>query len=217
MYVMNTGFGVIMMLIAAIALKTGGIGPLFTALEISSEFYHIAGTIFAFVLSLMVMTINVTGSSISLEGRNVWLLKIIPQPASRILSAKALLNFMMTVPAAIISIVLVAMTLPLSAANLALLILMPLLSAVFITLFGLIVNLKSHKFDWISEMSVVKRSPGAMIPLFTGMILIIIPMYLMFTMPGVAFEWIAAGLIAVLDAAMIAWLKKHADALVRAL
>jgi hypothetical protein len=56
-----------------------------------------------------------------------------------------------------------------------------------------------------------------MIPLFAGMILIIVPMYFMFTVQGVAFDWIAAGLIAVLDVAMVVWLIKRADALVRAL
>jgi len=216
-YVMNTGFGVVMMLIAAVTLKVAGIGPLLAALEIAPMYGDMVGAAMPYALSFIIMTINVTGSSISLEGKYVWLLKSIPQPAGKILWAKALLNVTMALPASLICIALTASALPLSLANTVLLIVLPLLSIAFITALGLIVNLKNHRFDWANEMAVVKRSAGAMLPMLAGVIILGASMYFMFAAPGVPFEWIGAGVIAVLDAAMFIWLRKRADVLVIAL
>jgi ABC-2 type transport system permease protein len=216
-YVRTTGFGAIMMLIAAITLKVAGVGPLLAALELAPMYGDMVGAAMPYVFSLIIMTINVTGSSISLEGKYVWLLKSIPQPAIKILWAKALLNVTMALPATIISIALTASALPLSPVNMALMISLPLLSIAFITALGLIVNLKRHRFDWASEMAVVKRGAGAMLPMLAGAIIVGASMYLVFAAPNVPFEWIGAGIIAALDAAMIIWLSKRADALVRAL
>ena len=172
MYMMNTAVGAVMMLILAVALVVKG-GELFAALEamsVSAEFLPAAISV---LLCFCVSMVTVAAPSVSVEGKNLWLVKSLPVSGFDILEAKALCHIIVTVPFAIVSGVIAAVALKANILQSIQLVTLPCAVTVFGAYFGVTVNLKFPKFDWISEIHCVKQSVSVVVSMF-GMMGVII-------------------------------------------
>ncbi|NLG25944.1 MAG: hypothetical protein GX558_11345 [Clostridiales bacterium] len=216
-YVFNTGFGSILMVMGAVALRVMGLGKVLAMLEIAVPGGLPTGALLAAALSAMVTTVNTTGTTISLEGKHVWILKSLPLPAACLLLAKALVCLTMSLPFVALSVAIVAGALPLTAADIALMLLLPSLYAVFSALIGLWFNLRWHRFDWSNETAVVKQSMGALVPMLLSFALLAGPVMLYIRFPAARVEWLTAALVAAIDGLLALHLLRRGDALVRAL
>lgn len=119
-------------------------------------------------LSFMGAMDYISAASISLEGKSLWIPKTIPVPVRTILMSKVLLNVVIALPATVIASVCVAIALPFTALERLLVVLIPALVAVFISLYGVVINLRFPKFDYINEVNVVKNSMSVIICLFSS-------------------------------------------------
>jgi len=168
-YVLNTAFGLLLSIVGVVALiafvprdmlatvlETAGLeGPMFALLP--------------FVLAWMVALAPTTGSSVSLEGKSLWIIRGMPIPARWWLMAKLKLNLQMVLPVALIDAVALILALEIRGPALVAMLFLPALMGTFSALFGLVVNCKIHRFDWTSETKVVKQSWGASLPVFVVM------------------------------------------------
>lgn len=167
-YLSNTGFGVILLIGASIY----GCIARDKALALLSRMGGVAATLpiallFAgFVLSMS----NTACVSISLEGKNLWILKESPVPAKTIFKSKAALNLLITWPAVIISMGLLAIFYGIPAASALAMVLTLLLFSVETALFGLLINLHFPKMDCSNDTIVVKQSASAFIGYFGGLL-----------------------------------------------
>ena len=119
-------------------------------------------------LSFMGAMDYISAATISLEGKSLWIPKTIPVPVRTILMSKVLLNVVIALPATVIASVCVAIALPFTALERLLVVLIPALVAVFISLYGVVINLRFPKFDYINEVNVVKNSMSVVVCLFSS-------------------------------------------------
>ena len=171
-YVMNTAFGMVLLITASIA-------TLFISKETLGEllgYPEIANMIPIAILVMLVFTIGLsctTNSSISLEGNRLWILKSLPIEAKEIFKGKIITNLIITIPAAFIANIIFYIGLKFEVKylifNLAISIVFSVVSAVL----GLIINLYFPKMEWTNPTTVVKQSASVMVTILGIMILIL--------------------------------------------
>lgn len=127
----------------------------------------------AAAICLLASMNDMTAPSVSLEGKNLWIVQAFPVSGRQVLMAKLKLQLILTLtPAALLtaSVELVLKPSPTFA------FLIPLAVAVFILFmaaFGLFMNLKMPNLTWTSEIVPIKQSVSVMIVLFGGWAVIV--------------------------------------------
>lgn len=101
--------------------------------------------------------ILITASSISTEGRCVWILKSLPVGAEKILISKLLVQLILTLPATVISEIALIILLRPNALTAISIAVIPLAFATFSALLGLNLNLDFPRLDWTTESQAVKQ------------------------------------------------------------
>lgn len=167
-YLFNTGIGLIMLLIVGIAAVIMG-GKLREQLALAGLGDLPLLSLAAAVMGFMLSTIAITGSSISLEGQNLWIIKEAPVSAREVLDGKAGFQLLLTVPCLLVCTLGLAWGLQLTLAEGVVLLLAALSFAGFTALMGLAANLLFPKLDAVNDMVVVKQSAAAMLSTLGGM------------------------------------------------
>lgn len=149
----------------------------------------------------------VSAPSISLEGKNLWILKTLPIPSGKILLSKALAHVIACAPVAVLGAFACLFVLPFSLNGFLMALILPFLVNVWQGFFGVMMNLFFPRFDWVSETACVKQGISVMVTLFGGMAIAAIPILLyMFVIKGavglVLYVWICAAVFAVLCVGM---------------
>lgn len=170
-YMLNCGLGILFMPIAAVLLvwKAGDIRQ-FLLVDAIRQYVPLI----AIAAICMVAAINdISSPSVSLEGKNLWIVQSLPVSGKQVLTAKLMLHLLLTFIPAIPLIVaaewLIRPT-PIFA------ILIPIISALFILLMavlGLVLNLKMPNLNWTSEIVPIKQSMNVMLAMFGGWVIII--------------------------------------------
>lgn len=183
LYVMNTAFGIVMMTIAAVALlfmRPESFAAILVVPELADKFVFFAAAILAFCIAMS----STTACSISLEGKNLWIIKSLPVSANTIFLSKAAVNLTITVPAILLDSIIIAIGLKTTLMEFLLLFMLPTTYALFIASLGLIVNLKFPNLNWTTEVMVIKQSAATMISVFAGMFIGAIPFILLILNTG---------------------------------
>jgi ABC-2 type transport system permease protein len=173
-YVINTAFGVLLALLACVSLLFFGIDQITELSELPNLPLYLAQYT-PFVVSLFIALTCTTGSSISIEGKNIWIIKSCPIPIATIFWSKIAVNLTITIPAAILCPTLISFKIPLNPFQIAMTYLIPLLYCFLIAIVGLIMNLRFPMLNWTSETAVVKQSTASLFSLLSGFLLIVIP------------------------------------------
>lgn len=132
--------------------------------------YIVYGLIFA---GFTVLTYP-SAVSISLEGKQLWILRSMPIPAHTILSAKACFNMILLIPLTLAAGIILSIVLKISIFNFIIMMAIPLLTAILISYSGVLLNLFFPKFEYENENTLIKQSTSAVILLFVGMLFIIV-------------------------------------------
>lgn len=172
-YVMNTAFG--MVLLVAASIET-----LFVSKETLVEFLgypEIANMIPVEILVFLVFTIGLsctTNSSISLEGNRLWILKSLPIEPNDIFKGKIITNLIITIPASIIANVFFYIGLKFDIKYLIFNLVISIVFAIVSAILGIIINLYFPKMEWTNPTTVVKQSASVMITILGILILILV-------------------------------------------
>ncbi len=198
-YVTNTIVGPILGAIMAIALCVTGLDSLGDILPV-----NITGLLpFVFAAVFCMMTTSCT--SISMEGKQFWVVKSLPIPTKPLLDSKILLNLSLMLPCyTVLEVALMIAARP-DVLELLWLLLIPALISLFAVVFGITVNLKFHSFDWEKEETVVKQSLPAVLGGFSGFFVSAVLGFAVFAVPGQYGDAVKA-LICVLLLALTAFL-----------
>lgn len=211
-YMLNCGLGIVIMLIAAVAiLIKGG-----TLAEMMPELYEgaekIIPLIIAAALCMMTSMNDMTAPSVSLEGKSIWLMQVLPVKPWEVLKAKLKMHLLLTLPPAI---VLTICTLIVFRPSAEFMFLIPLAVAAFIVtmaLFGLFMNLKFPDLKWTNEIVPIKQSFSVTAALFGGWAVIIGMAVIYFLLRNIlspaAYLASASGLLIVLSLLLFMWIKK---------
>ncbi len=163
-YFFNAGFGLV-------AMVAGGVASLFFRGKVE-EMLRQAGAlggslpitpILAVTLAFLVSMTAITASSISLEGKQLWILKEAPVSVERIFAVKAGFQLLAELPCLLVSTLCLAAAFSLGPGDWLLLFLPNAALAFFGALFGLFVNLAFPKLDATNDAAVVKQSAAALL------------------------------------------------------
>lgn len=172
-YVMNTAFGMVLLVAASIA-------TLFVSKEtlaVLLGYPEIVNVIPIGILVLLVFTIGLsctTNSAISLEGNRLWILKSLPIDPKDIFKGKIITNLIITIPASIIANIIFYIGLKFEIKYLIFNLVISIVFAVISAVLGIITNLCFPKMEWSNPTTVVKQSASVLITILVVFILILV-------------------------------------------
>ena len=159
-----------------------GLGPvLLTVLSIASLFYTqqiegFLGEMIGVGLDVEILIMGLVGFSVamtytpaislSLEGKNFWIIKSMPVKAETVMFSKIIFNLLLIIPIAVMSILLFGFSLRIGIVNQLMLILLVIAFGILISSVDAAINLWVPKFDFVNEVEVIKQSAGAMLAVF---------------------------------------------------
>lgn len=182
-FIINAGFGLFLFLIACgvIIIKFDSFIPVITGkngLNISKELINsnISLLVYILISSTAFMT-SITNSVISLEGKNINILKSLPVSTKTILLSKIYSGLVLTTPVFIVGDIFLFIKFKLNILEMILLLMISVLVPLISHFIGLIVNLKFPKLDAENSTEVVKQSTSSFISVIIGMILLLINVF----------------------------------------
>ena len=154
-------------------------------------------TFLPFLLGMTYGMMTISASSLSMEGKNWWILQSLPVCTKDVLQAKLLFNLIFVAPFYGVSQLLLLFTPQESLLDRLWLIVVPAASILFSVTFGLFCNLKFPKFQWESEIEVVKQSAACGLSLL-GVFILLIPGIIVMILPSGISSLLTLGYVAVL-------------------
>lgn len=217
-YVINTGFGAVMLLLIAVMLifSRAKFNELTAVLPANMSMALIVTLAMVFCVALTCTT----APSISLEGKSLWIIKSLPLKVVDIFKGKILLNLVITAPVLVVCSTVLTAVLGLTVLEYLLIVAVGCSYCIFIAVAGLIINLHFPKLEWNAQVAAVKQSASVMLTIAAGFISILLPIGIFVLVnpanPAV-FQvlWFIA--VAAADAAAFSYLKRRGVALFKAL
>lgn len=183
-YVVNIGMGAVLSLAASIAFCVLGADKIAQMTKIPGIKSTITNFM-PFVISAMLASVCTTCVSLSLEGKNLWILKSSPVDTATIYRSKMAVNISIILPSALLSSLLINLSLKADLISAVWIFVTPLAYAGFTSVWGMFVNLKMPNFSWESEVTVIKQSMASMLGIIGGLIFGIIPVGILMLLHGV--------------------------------
>ena len=171
-YVFNTSFGVIMLLVLSIASLFYNSNEL-----LSMVGNNLSINSFTMILYLLLFVIGLsctTNSSISIERNNFWILKMIPVDTKKIFKAKKSVNLVLLIPAILLSLIIFSISGYITFKDAFYLLFISVLFSNSIANFGLICNLLFPKFDAPNDTAIVKQSVSSFMGIMVPLVFLII-------------------------------------------
>ena len=123
---------------------------------------------------------SITNSLISLEGKNINILKSLPISTKKILMSKIYACLVLTTPVLLIGNIILFIRFKISIIESILLLILSILIPLVSHFIGLIINLKYPKLDFENSAEVIKQSTSSFLSVVIGMILAVINIYIIF-------------------------------------
>lgn len=165
LYALNSGIGLIMLIVLAIA-----------SLIFKADVEGMLSQEFGFALNAEIMLMVVFGFvigmtytpavSLSLEGKNLWILKSLPISAPYVMFSKVVFNLVLILPIAIASLVMLGISLSIPFISIVLLMVLIIAFSILTSCIDAVINLYLPKFEFQNEAEVVKQSAAAFLGIF---------------------------------------------------
>ena len=178
-FIINAGFGLVLFIVVAIgiSIKFNDFVPILT----DKDKFNIAKDIIYNNLSLLVFLLiamagfmtSITNSVISLEGKNINIVKSLPIKTKTILMSKIYSSLIITTPPILIGDIILFTRFKMNIIEICLLLVLSILIPLISHFVGLIVNLKYPKLDWENTAEVVKQSTSSFVSVMIGIILLV--------------------------------------------
>jgi len=220
-YITNSAMGDIFAILGAIFLlvKSNAIDQLMVE---TPEIFTLIAPASMFAMCFLASSNMVSAPSISLEGKNLWIVQSLPVDPIDILMSKVMLHNVVCLPPTLIGGIIIAVALGLSWVMCLVMLISTTAVTVFSALAGVAVNLKFPKLEWISETVPIKQAASTIITMFLGAAVVGIPCVLYFMVLGESvsaelFMGIFTLVVCILCALLYAWLKKRGSVIFRTL
>lgn len=168
-YLTNMGMGIILtaaLPIAALIFRSDILEVLTIFEQGIPGFRAYVPLIICAFLSFTVSTTCVSTPSVSLEGKNIWILKSMPISARDILLGKLRLHILLTVPVSALSGLVLGLSFGCDMVGLMMVALIPALLSFLSGVLGMVTGLKWAKLDYLSEAYPCKQSVSVLVTMF---------------------------------------------------
>lgn len=177
-YVMNGFMGSIFAIICAVMIAINADVAREAVAELSEFFDGDTGAFLSLaviVVTVFINSMNVpSASSVSLEGKTLWILKSMPLKAREILTAKLFAAATTTAVPSVIFVTVCIIFLQIPPVFAAAAYIVALAVSIFNSGFGLIINMQMPRFDWVSETVCIKQSGSVGVSMIVTMFLSLI-------------------------------------------
>ena len=174
-FIINAGFGMVLMIVATIAMSINFDGMVEVILQgenIGISIDEIKAMMpkiyYAFVVFATCMT-SITSSMISLEGKSFNITKSLPVLPEKILLAKVLTSNIISIPVVLICDIIFFVVFKVAIIDIVFILLVSIIMPTFTALVGILMNLKYPKMDATSDTEVVKQSMSSAVSVFIGL------------------------------------------------
>ncbi len=167
-YMLNCGMAIILILAMSVLMII--MGPqLVTVFQtlFGGQTGPVGVLLAAFLCGIASMN-DMAAPSVSLEGKNLWILQSLPVPAKNVLRAKASMQLILTGIPMLFATVCTAIILPGTFVIRLLVVLVPLAFTAFSALFDTFLGIKMPMLNWTNEMYPIKQGGAIMFALFGG-------------------------------------------------
>ena len=210
-YMLNCGIGVFIMLgLVVIALiNKAKIDEFIFGMQ---EYGYDMGKYLPLVILLMGVFICSTNAisapSVSLEGKNIWIVQSLPVEAYEVLKAKRNLHIIVNIIPSVLSILILGVVFGIDIISVVLLVISIVLYISFHALLGLYCNLKRPVLDWMNEQVPVKQSMAVMVALFGGYIIAFLYLGLFVLVNSYVGIYVYLGIVIIIEVLMVLILSK---------
>lgn len=212
-YVLNTFTGMAMLALLTGAIVIAGEDVLQQIISIPGASETLAAML-PFIMGFCITLTTTSSSSVSLEGRQLWILRSSPVRESDIFGAKIGLNLITTMPITLICSIILALAFELRGLSLVLLIVTPLAYCALTSVLGLVINLHFPKLNWSAEVQAVKQSTSVLISIMVGMLISMGPLVASASgVDPIILQEVVAAVLIVLTALLAFYLNKRGNAL----
>jgi ABC-2 type transport system permease protein len=188
-YVLNVGMGAIMAFVMTIAIFVLEPSKMEEMMQIPSLDVILVKVI-PFVFSAVIAMSCTTSVALSLEGKNLWILKSLPINTKTILNSKIFVNLTITVPIALLFGVLMNIKFQPDIVTRMMLIITPIIYSIFVAVWGMFINIKMPNFEWESETAVIKQGMSSMIGMLGGAVFAVIPILAIIFLTNLTYQMI---------------------------
>ncbi|NCC08294.1 MAG: hypothetical protein EOM30_09735 [Clostridia bacterium] len=168
-YVFNTAFGTVMLIMAAAAAVIMR-GTVMFYVEIMGGVTAVLPLLATAIIALAA-TVDTSSVSISLEGKTLWILREAPVTPAALFGAKALVCFSVAMAGVVISAVVIGIAYGIPAVTVISIILAGAAISANTAVSGLWINLLLPKMDASNDTVVVKQSASAMVGMLYGVVI----------------------------------------------
>lgn len=171
-YMLNSSIGLVFMLGAAVMLFIKG-GSLRDLLAGEASIYSDSMALIICAAACMLSSMNIiTASSVSLEGKHIWLVQSLPVEPKSALLAKLKLQLALVLPVLTLLLAALLTTFRLPLLHCVIVCTASVLFVLFFALFGLAANLKWANLKWTNEVIPLKQSLPVFLATFGGMVIL---------------------------------------------
>ena len=216
-YVTNTMIGYFLMVVFPIIFLVADLGNIniingAESMEQTLQIEGIIRKIFPFMLAIMPSIMPTTSVSISMEGKQWWILQSLPVSKEKIIQAKVLADLTVVAPFYVVSEILAIITLRPSFLEMVWMLVVPAVYILFSAVAGIVINLHFPVFDWENETVVVKQSAATFFAMLVGAVTCGIPMGILVVLPeGFEMIYMAVVILLVLGGTGVLWKSKCVD------
>ncbi|MCR4615989.1 MAG: hypothetical protein K5756_07580 [Clostridiales bacterium] len=210
-YMLNCGLGVLFIPVFGVLMLIKGreLLPI-----LNDVFAQKAGSVCVLVCAMLcaISSMNdMAAPSVSLEGKNLWIAKVLPIEPKTVLYSKLSMHLILTMIPMIFSIICAAIVLEASSVDKLLICAIALLFVLFSSAGNLAVGLKMPNLTWTNELVPIKQSGAVLIAMFGSWAIVAVfaGLYLLigYKIGSTPFLGIWAALLAAGSALLLRWLK----------
>ena len=210
-YMLNCGLGILLLPILGIAVLVKR--DLFAVLAAEETIGFLLPVLLCAVICLAAGMNNMASPSVSLEGKNLWLLQSLPVSPLKVLQAKLLLQIVLTGLPTILCGICVGIALNVGWLTALMMLVTVLLCVVFMAFIDLETGLLMPNLTWTNEITPIKQNGAVMLSLLVHFFSALIPPAAFFFlrstgMSAVVFLIVWSVIIIVLNALLYLWLSK---------
>lgn len=180
-YMMNCGLGLIIMPVVAILAfaKQDAVGGMLNELSAESQYFSNMMLLAPVSAMCMMCTLNgISSPSISLEGKNLWVIQSLPVSEKAVLEAKVNVHVLLNSIPAIVSTAIMCFAFGQNILNIVLSCCVVWMFIWFDARLGLILNLKHNNLEWTNEVIPIKQGISVLFNMLIGMVFSIVMMAL---------------------------------------
>lgn len=199
-YLMNCGVGLIIAIMIAITSIFYGLDQILGSFEIPNVAGIKEGLVYAmpFAIAMLVNMTCTSSVSLSLEGKNLWVVQSLPIPSKILYQAKIIFNLILVIPVSLLCSLIFMIELKVTLLQAVLYVAIAVISCICSSVLGMWINIHFPKFDWENEVEVIKQGMASAIGIFGGMI-----GYMVLAAAAFAISFIIPGEVVLLVATII--------------